>query len=195
MIHLDNDSLEFSFPQFDRELSLKVREFSESRREAFCSSFRQLAGQKIQERRRALHERHSPDAALAADAALEHLASLGDHQIQEAWMEEWNEVAHGYQNRCSISFQRTLRLPDDGKVYPLPAGLGVFPLRSVDQYAATTPLHWLEKGGVLLPMYQAEALWLSFDSEVPLAIKITSGSVSALTGEPDRQGLVRKPQN
>jgi hypothetical protein len=28
----------------------------------------------------------------------------------------------------AVSFQRTLRIPDDGGVYPLPPGLGRFPL-------------------------------------------------------------------
>jgi len=36
---------------------------------------------------------------------------------------------------CQIRFQRTLRLPDDGKTYPLPAGLGAFPLRHIDDFA------------------------------------------------------------
>ena len=31
--------------------------------------------------------------------------------------------------RTSIEFERTLRIPDDGKHYPLPPGLGAFPLR------------------------------------------------------------------
>lgn len=32
-----------------------------------------------------------------------------------------------------ISFQRTLRIPDDGRAYPLPPGLGMFPIvRAVD---------------------------------------------------------------
>ena len=30
----------------------------------------------------------------------------------------------------TIAFQRTLRIPDDGRTYPLPAGLGAFPLLS-----------------------------------------------------------------
>lgn len=38
-----------------------------------------------------------------------------------------------------ITFQRTLRLPDDGHTYPLPPGLGSFPLRHVDDFAATVP--------------------------------------------------------
>ena len=31
---------------------------------------------------------------------------------------------------CSIQFQRTLRIPDDNREYPLPAGLGRFPMPS-----------------------------------------------------------------
>ena len=29
--------------------------------------------------------------------------------------------------RCEVSFQRTLRIPDDGKDYPLPPGLAAPP--------------------------------------------------------------------
>ena len=34
-----------------------------------------------------------------------------------------------------IDFQRTLRIPDDESDYPLPPGLGRFPLRHVDDFA------------------------------------------------------------
>jgi len=33
---------------------------------------------------------------------------------------------------CTISFQRTLRIPDDDKTWPLPPGLGRFPIVHVD---------------------------------------------------------------
>src|SRR5436189_5528807 len=87
----------------------------------------------------------------------------------------------------SITFQRTLRIPDDGKTYPLPPGLGRFPLRHVDDHAGAVPPEWLEHGGVLLPMYQSEALWLRFDAAYlprrsaayPFAIKLTAGKVDA----------------
>ena len=36
----------------------------------------------------------------------------------------------------SISFQRTLRLPDNDQIHPLPPGLGNFPLRHIEVYAA-----------------------------------------------------------
>ena len=53
---------------------------------------------------------------------------------------------------CSIGFQRTLRIPDDGKDYPLPPGLGCFPVRHVDDFAETVPRHWLTHGGVMTPI-------------------------------------------
>ncbi|HET7251238.1 MAG TPA: hypothetical protein VFI79_15405, partial [Gemmatimonadales bacterium] len=70
---------------------------------------------------------------------------------------------------ASIEFQRTLRIPDDDRTYPLPPGLRRFPLRHVDDFAANVPPQWLEHGGVMLPMYQSEALWVLFQSDYPFA--------------------------
>ena len=64
--------------------------------------------------------------------------------------------------KLSIDFQRTLRIPDDNKTYPLPPGLGSFPLKHVDDYSKNVPAAWNDHGGVMLPMYQAEALWIYF---------------------------------
>lgn len=86
--------------------------------------------------------------------------------------------------RFSIDFQRTLRIPDDGSDYPLPAGLGRFPLRHVDDFGARVPQRWSARGGVLMPMYQAEALWLNFnDRGYPFALKIAAGKINAVTGK------------
>ena len=69
------------------------------------------------------------------------------------------------QARLTVEFQRTLRIPDDGADYPLPPGLGAFPLRHVDDHAENVPAVWLQRGGVMLPMYQSEAIWLRFVSD------------------------------
>ena len=105
--------------------------------------------------------------------------------------------------QLTIDFQRTLRIPDDGKDYPLPPGLGSFPLRHIDDFARRVPATWLKRGGVLLPMWQSEALWLSFRSpylearatEYPFAVKVATGKVNAVTGEMWRRGLSRNPQD
>jgi hypothetical protein len=83
-----------------------------------------------------------------------------------------------------LDFQRTLRIPDDGSDYPLPAGLGRFPLRHVDDFAERVPAAWTVRGGVLMPMYQSEALWLNFnDQDYPIAVKVAAGAINAVTGE------------
>ena len=49
----------------------------------------------------------------------------------------------------AINFQRTLRIPDNDETYSLPPGLGRFPLRHVDDFAARLPASWIEHGGVM----------------------------------------------
>ena len=104
--------------------------------------------------------------------------------------------------KLTISFQRTLRIPDDGNDYPLPPGLGNFPLKQVDDFAESIPEKWLQHGGVMLPMYQSEALWLSFDSDYinnqgvyPFAVKIATGKINAITGRSWRNKLNKTVQN
>jgi hypothetical protein len=94
-----------------------------------------------------------------------------------------------------VDFQRTLRIPDDGKKYPLPPGLGRFPIRHVDDYAPRVPESWLTHGGVMLPMYQSEALWLHFGSSYPFAVKVATGKINAVSGKTWTDGLHRKPQD
>lgn len=64
--------------------------------------------------------------------------------------------------KLRIEFLRTLRIPDDDQDHLLPPGLGRFPLRHVDDHAQRVPSSWMEHGGVMLPMYQSEAMWLNF---------------------------------
>ncbi len=97
----------------------------------------------------------------------------------------------------SMDFQRTLRIPDDGDDYPLPPGLGRFPLRHVDDFSERAPDSWLTHGGVMLPMYQSEAVWLNFSSAsgYPFAVKVAAGKVNAVTGDAWSNGLVESPQD
>lgn len=97
--------------------------------------------------------------------------------------------------RCSIQFERTLRIPDDNRKYPLPPGLGAFPLLHVEDFVDQLPPSWAGMGGVFLPMYQAEALWIDFRGSYPFAIKIAAGKVNAVTGGAWANDLVRKPQD
>ena len=40
--------------------------------------------------------------------------------------------------KLRLDFQRTLRIPDDGRDYALPPGLGRFPLRHIDDFATVS---------------------------------------------------------
>ncbi len=95
----------------------------------------------------------------------------------------------------AISFQKTLRIPDDGNVYPLPPSLGGFPICKIEDYSNKVPKKWLNKGGFFIPMYQREALWLSFNvqTDVPFALKIGAGKINAISGQSWRVKL--DPEN
>ena len=95
----------------------------------------------------------------------------------------------------AVDIQRTLRIPDDGRDYPLPPGLGAFPLRHVDDFAKRLPELWKKHGGVMLPMYQSEALWVNLHGSYPFAVKVATGKINAITGEEWADGVHRDPQD
>lgn len=86
--------------------------------------------------------------------------------------------------RFAVSFQRTLVIPDDGKTYPLPPGLGAFPIRRLEDYPDRLPHQWKNKRGAIIPMYQREALWLGFQGAAwkPNAVKVAVGGINAISG-------------
>ena len=100
-----------------------------------------------------------------------------------------------------IDFQRTLRLPDDGRDYHLPPGLGRFPLRHVEDHDLGSSNHRKGRGGVIMPIFQTDALWLNFHSvnfdhpKLPVALKIGAGKINAVSGEKWSEGLAQDPQD
>lgn len=100
-----------------------------------------------------------------------------------------------------IDFQRTLRLPDDGRDYHLPPGLGRFPLRHIEDFDLGVSNHRKARGGIIMPMFQTDALWLNFSNlgyhrqELPVALKIGAGKINAVSGEKWTDGLSQDPQN
>ncbi|TNC82805.1 MAG: hypothetical protein C9356_02750 [Oleiphilus sp.] len=97
--------------------------------------------------------------------------------------------------KASIEFMRTLRVPNDGNTYPLPAGLGSFELEHIEDHKAQLPEDWLKRGGVMLPMFQSEAMWISFNGTYPIALKVATGKINAITGELWTNELTDEPQN
>jgi hypothetical protein len=101
-----------------------------------------------------------------------------------------------------IDFQRTLRLPDDGETHYLPPGLGKFPLRHIEDFDLGSNNHLKKRGGVIMPMFQADALWLNFSSinftgeaDYPIALKIGTGKICAVSGDSWSSNLNRDPQD
>ena len=72
----------------------------------------------------------------------------------------------------SVVLHRTLRIPDDGREYPLTPGLGPFPVLG-------------DGDELFVPMHLREALWLGFEAPYwrPHALKVGIGGIDALTGE------------
>ncbi|GHE06618.1 hypothetical protein [Streptomyces alanosinicus] len=96
---------------------------------------------------------------------------------------------------AAVRFIRTLRLPETG-THPLPPGLGEFPVRRVADHADTVPEEWRARGGVMLPVYLREAMWLSFTGTTePAALQVGVGKVCAVSGRPWSDRLARDPQN
>lgn len=88
----------------------------------------------------------------------------------------------------SVSFHRTLRVPDDGRTYPLPAGLGTFPIVAWHGDGATRHL---------IPVREREAVWIGFSGAFwkPHAVKILCGGVNAVSGQPNSADALGEPQD
>ncbi len=126
------------------------------------------------------------------------MITLEDHRDLNSLIFRFPEVHEAAS--CGIHFQRTLRIPDDEKTYLFPPGLGAFPLRHLDDFARRIPDPWLKRGGVIMPMHQAEAMWIYFESrgyevEYPFAIKIATGKINAVSGDEWTPHLNTDPQD
>lgn len=87
-------------------------------------------------------------------------------------------------DQFTVTLHRTLRLPEDGKTHNLPPSMGHFPVKRVDDYADKVPPEWLKHGGVFIPMWQREAMWLQFKAHRrPFACKVAAGKINAVSGK------------
>lgn len=100
-------------------------------------------------------------------------------------------------DRFSLSLQRTLRIPDDDQTYPLPPGLGRFPIRASSAFPDRAPPAWLAKGAFFAPVYRREAMWISFNAAPwkPTAVKVGLGGVNAVSGAVLAAQLATGPQD
>jgi len=92
--------------------------------------------------------------------------------------------------RLTVSFHRTLRLPEDSSTYPLPPGLGLLPVTMQSETG-------VDKPNFLVPLYRREALWLGFSAAAwkPNAVKVIAGGINAVSGLPDEGAGLDEQQN
>jgi len=94
---------------------------------------------------------------------------------------------HNISNQdLKISFHRTVRVPDNGDINNLPPSLGTFPLYKASDFD-NLPAHVKAKSKFFLPMYQREAMWISFTCNEPFAVKTYMGGINAVSGESHRE--------
>jgi len=129
-----------------------------------------------------------------------------DERLDSATIEEKNmlpssrEEIHRTFAAClpkisaSVSFHRSLRMPENGKDYPMPLGLGRFSVYPVDDFSGV-PDAWQLRGGIMMPMHPSEALWLGFHGDYPMALRIGTGGKCAVSGETWAPMLQPTPQN
>jgi hypothetical protein len=99
--------------------------------------------------------------------------------------------------RFAAAFQRTLRVPEDGRVYPLPPGLGRLPIHPVAALGGAVPDVLRQRGGFIVPLHRREALWIAFLAAAwkPNAVQVGVGGVNAVSGGPWEDTLSSDPQN
>ena len=137
-VTLQNDSLTFAFSEPFEILTRLVHRHVEE-------VLRRIMHELRQDVLAALMEHWAFQHCLSKKSrkAIEKVRALKPDDVARVLLRECREVARIDDSkegaRVEIGFQRTLRIPDDGEVYPLPAGMGAFPLRDVDEFAERIP--------------------------------------------------------
>ncbi|KAM6514249.1 hypothetical protein FALCPG4_015405 [Fusarium falciforme] len=106
--------------------------------------------------------------------------------------QEGKVVATSFPAQLEITFNRTLRLPEDGKIHNQPSGVGHIPVTNIACIAEklrnsgnASLRDMARKGGVFFPMYQREAMFMSFKAtKDSFAVRPFVGGVNAVSGLP-----------
>lgn len=103
--------------------------------------------------------------------------------------------------RIELVLNATVRVPDDESVADLPPSLGRLELWPTSAMSGPgVPEAWVHDPGVVVPLWQTEATWISFSCGYPFLVMVGAGAVNAITGEPwspepdfDRQNYLEAP--
>lgn len=198
MVTLENDTLKFTFPDISAQLRALIDEHVKMILPAFSTREARKDAVKnntILESRIVWEPNSKPkkESFGTIRTMVEAFSPRNAEHFLRRYLYKISGLSGKFSAELTIQFQRTLRIPDNGRTYPLPAGLGNFPIRSVDDFSV--PPEWLSRGGVMLPMYQSEALRIHFSSSYPFALQIGAGKVNAVSGEHWSPRLQRDPQD
>ena len=149
MITLKNDELAFSFPELGLSLRPFIEEYSQATLPCLVAEDRRAVIEKLHADwcfREASRERQTQ--------AEKRVLSAGDEEIEDVFHRVSTAAVKDYVDcGLQICFQRTLRIPDDGRTYPLPAGLGLFPLHDIDEFQQSVPPLWRCCGLLTVPTF------------------------------------------
>ena len=194
MITLKHDTLSFTFPEIARQVRVLVeRRIQEIASELPPTWDRADLWTEIESDRN--FHKLSPTALERAREKLHTWTSAHVEGYLREFTSNLGSLNTDSFAALTIKFQRTMRIPNDGKTYAVPTALGQVPLRSIDDSPETVPASFMKKGGVVMPLDQSEALWVWFSSRYRFAVKIGAGDINVLSGEPWDSELRRQPQN
>jgi len=100
-------------------------------------------------------------------------------------------------DRFSLTLQRTVRLPQDGRDYPLTPSFGEFPVVGAEAFSDRLPGSWHVRDAFVIPIYEREALFLAFSASEskPNAVQVGVGGINAVSGEGWPAPPSANPQN
>ncbi|KAF5010114.1 hypothetical protein FDECE_3700 [Fusarium decemcellulare] len=115
-------------------------------------------------------------------------AKIQRYQRGARHSKEWSHsVAVGRDDASAlqISFMRTLRVRGQESEYEPPEGLGTFPLFNTQPYRDQLPPQAAAQGGLFLPMYNKEAMYIAFDCRESdkFAVRPFLGGVNGISGD------------
>jgi hypothetical protein len=122
-------------------------------------------------------------------------ASRSDLSLQAALSEDKELRVYNYYSDLRIQFHRTIRVPENRVTYDLPPDMGCIPLHNVAEFASRIPTEVNARGGIFFPLYQREAVWLSFKAMNLFSIKVFAGGINAISRLPWNQKEETKIQD
>ncbi len=199
MIEIQQDRIILHFLEFQQNVTALADEFTEQ-------IFPEINAQTNQSGQSRLHystERVRPDQQVVGmiDERTVYAETLADRTKRIIRKCLWNDYftypEWNASPKLEICFNRRFRIPHDGRLYypPEPGKLGRLSIISAAKFSKGVPTKWRTAGDALVQIYQSEAFTMEFWSTLPLALRVSTATHDALTGDPVCNTLISHPQN